>query len=115
CPGESCQGRTTGSGTSIPWASRAAFRETITESTTRGSRPLRPPQPRGTEKHMATKLFVGNLPHSTTDAGLSEFVTNAGFQVASAVVIRDKMTGTPEDSVLSSLAKAKTLSGQSPA
>jgi len=44
---------------------------------------------------MATKLFVGNLPHSTTDATLGEFVTNAGFQVASAVVIRDKMTGTP--------------------
>ncbi len=44
---------------------------------------------------MATKLFVGNLPHSTTDAALSEFVTNAGFQVASALVIRDKMTGTP--------------------
>jgi len=44
---------------------------------------------------MATKLFVGNLPHSTTDSGLSEFVSGAGFQVASAVVIRDKMTGTP--------------------
>jgi len=44
---------------------------------------------------MATKLFVGNLPHSATDASLGEFVTNAGFQVASAVVIRDKMTGTP--------------------
>jgi len=44
---------------------------------------------------MATKLFVGNLPHSTTDASLGEFVTNAGFQVASAVVIRDKMSGTP--------------------
>jgi len=44
---------------------------------------------------MATKLFVGNLPHSTTDAALSEFVTQAGFQVASAMVIRDKMTGTP--------------------
>jgi len=44
---------------------------------------------------MPTKLFVGNLPHSTTDAALNEFVTNAGFQVASAVVIRDKMTGTP--------------------
>jgi cold-inducible RNA-binding protein len=42
---------------------------------------------------MATKLFVGNLPHSTTDSSLSEFVTNAGCQVASAVVIRDKMTG----------------------
>jgi len=44
---------------------------------------------------MATKLFVGNLPHSTTDGALSDFVTNAGFQVASAVVIRDKMTGQP--------------------
>jgi RNA recognition motif-containing protein len=44
---------------------------------------------------MATKLFVGNLPHSITDVSLSEFVTGAGFQVASAMVIRDKMTGTP--------------------
>jgi len=44
---------------------------------------------------MATKLFVGNLPHSATDATLSEFVTGQGFQVASAVVVRDKMTGTP--------------------
>ena len=44
---------------------------------------------------MATKLFVGNLPRSATDASLGEFVTNAGFRVASAVVVRDKMTGTP--------------------
>jgi RNA recognition motif-containing protein len=42
---------------------------------------------------MAQRLFVGNLPRSVTDAVLSEFVTNAGFQVVSAVVIRDKMTG----------------------
>jgi RNA recognition motif-containing protein len=42
---------------------------------------------------MASKLYVGNLPHSTTDNALSDFVSNAGFQVASAVVIRDKMTG----------------------
>ena len=41
------------------------------------------------------KLFVGNLPHSTTDAALGDFVTNAGFQVATAVVIRDRMTGEP--------------------
>ena len=39
------------------------------------------------------KLFIGNLPHNATDSALNEFVTNAGFQVASAVVIRDKMTG----------------------
>jgi len=44
---------------------------------------------------MATKLFVGNLPHSATDQILNEFVSGAGFQVASAVVIRDKMTGMP--------------------
>jgi len=39
------------------------------------------------------RLFVGNLPHSATDSALEEFVTGAGFQVASAVVIRDKTTG----------------------
>jgi cold-inducible RNA-binding protein len=44
---------------------------------------------------MATKLFVGNLPHSATEQSLNEFVSGGGFQVASAVVIRDKMTGTP--------------------
>ena len=42
---------------------------------------------------MAQRLFVGNLPRSVTDSMLNEFVINAGFQVASAVVIRDKMTG----------------------
>jgi RNA recognition motif-containing protein len=42
---------------------------------------------------MATKLYVGNLPHSATDSSLNEFVTASGFQISSAVVIRDKMTG----------------------
>ena len=42
---------------------------------------------------MGQRLFVGNIPHSVTDAGLNDFVTAAGFQVASAVVIRDKMSG----------------------
>jgi RNA recognition motif-containing protein len=42
---------------------------------------------------MAQRLFVGNLPRGVTDNVLSEFVTNAGFQVVSATVIRDKMTG----------------------
>lgn len=41
------------------------------------------------------KLYIGNLPHSTTDGSLSDFVTNAGFSVASAVVIRDKISGEP--------------------
>ena len=45
---------------------------------------------------MPSKLFVANLPHSATDASLGEFVTKAGFQVASAVVVRDKITGTPQ-------------------
>jgi len=40
-----------------------------------------------------SKLYVGNLPHSATDGSLSEFVTNAGFKVASALVIKDKLTG----------------------
>jgi RNA recognition motif-containing protein len=40
-----------------------------------------------------SKLYVGNLPHSATDSSLSEFVTNAGFSVASALVIKDKLTG----------------------
>ena len=44
---------------------------------------------------MASKLYVGNLPHSATDGTLSDFVTNAGFTVATATVIRDKMTGDP--------------------
>jgi RNA recognition motif-containing protein len=42
---------------------------------------------------MGQRLFVGNVSHNVTDVQLSEFVTTAGFQVASAVVIRDKMTG----------------------
>jgi len=42
---------------------------------------------------MPQKLFVGNLPHEVTDSELGEFVSAAGFQPASAVVIRDKTTG----------------------
>jgi len=42
---------------------------------------------------MPQKLFVGNLPHEVTDAELNEFVSSAGFQIASAIVIRDKATG----------------------
>jgi cold-inducible RNA-binding protein len=40
-----------------------------------------------------SKLYVGNLPFNATDGSLSEFVTNAGFRVASAMVIKDKLTG----------------------
>jgi len=42
---------------------------------------------------MPQKLFVGNLPHEVTDTELQEFVSGAGVQSVSAVVIRDKMTG----------------------
>lgn len=44
---------------------------------------------------MGQRLFVGNVSHNVTDAQLRDFVTAAGFQVASAVIIRDKMTGQP--------------------
>jgi RNA recognition motif-containing protein len=58
---------------------------------------------------MASKLYVGNLPHSTTDAGLNEFVTNAGYQVASALVIRDKITGQPRGFGFVELAEGEDL------
>ncbi len=58
---------------------------------------------------MSRKLFIGNLPHSTTDAALSDFVTNAGFQVASAVVIRDRMTGEPRGFGFVELAEGEDL------
>jgi len=58
---------------------------------------------------MASKLFVGNLPHSTTDSALNDFVANAGFQVASAVVIKDKMTGTPRGFGFVELAEGEDL------
>jgi len=60
---------------------------------------------------MASKLFVGNLAHSTTESGLSDFVTNAGFQVASAVVIRDKMTGSPRGFGFVELAEGQDMAG----
>ena len=58
---------------------------------------------------MASKLYVGNLPHGTTDAGLNEFVTSAGYQVASALVIRDKMTGQPRGFGFVELAEGEDL------
>ncbi|MDE2188449.1 MAG: RNA-binding protein [Patescibacteria group bacterium] len=41
---------------------------------------------------MAKKLYVGNLPYSTTDASLKSHFEQAG-SVASASVIMDRMTG----------------------
>jgi RNA recognition motif-containing protein len=39
------------------------------------------------------KLYVGNLPHSVEDQDLVDWVTNEGFKVESARVIRDRDTG----------------------
>ncbi len=58
---------------------------------------------------MASKLFVGNLPHTATDSTLADFVANAGFRVASAVVIRDKMTGDPKGFGFVELAEGENL------
>jgi cold-inducible RNA-binding protein len=58
---------------------------------------------------MASKLFVGNLPRGVTDSSLAEFVTSAGFQVASAVVIRDRMTGNPKGFGFVELAEGEDL------
>lgn len=41
---------------------------------------------------MATKLYIGNLSYSTTDASMKDAFSKAG-SVVSATVIMDKMTG----------------------
>ena len=58
---------------------------------------------------MASKLFVGNLPHSISDGELSDFVTEAGFRVESAVVIQDKMTGQSKGFGFVELAQGENL------
>ena|SRR2546425_6051473 len=39
------------------------------------------------------KIFVGNIPHSSSDAELQQWVEAQGFQVESAQIIRDRSTG----------------------
>ena len=39
------------------------------------------------------KLFVGNIPHTSSDGDLQEWVESQGFNVESAQVIRDRSTG----------------------
>ncbi|MDZ4205760.1 MAG: RNA-binding protein [Patescibacteria group bacterium] len=41
---------------------------------------------------MATKLYVGGIPYSTTEAALSDLFAKAG-SVSSASIIIDRMTG----------------------
>lgn len=58
---------------------------------------------------MASKLFVGNLPRNVTDNDLADFVSSAGFQVSSAQVIRDRMTGDPKGFGFVELAEGTNL------
>ena len=60
---------------------------------------------------MALKLFVGNLPRSVSDGELSDFVTQAGFRVASALVIHDKMTGESKGFGFVELAEGENFQG----
>jgi len=58
-----------------------------------------------------SKLYVGNLPHSATDISLGEFVTKAGFNVVSALVIKDKLTGAARGFGFVELADGQDLQG----
>ena len=58
---------------------------------------------------MASKLFVGNLPFGTNDIALKDFVTKAGFHVASAVVTRDQVTGKPQEFGFVELAEGEDI------
>ena len=39
------------------------------------------------------KLFIGKIPHASSDAELQEWVESQGYQVESAQFIRDRSTG----------------------
>src|ERR1700745_1375830 len=39
------------------------------------------------------KLFIGNIPHASSDTELQQWVESQGFQVESAQIIRDRSTG----------------------
>jgi RNA recognition motif-containing protein len=39
------------------------------------------------------KLFVGNIPHASSDIELQNWVESQGFQVESVQIIRDRSTG----------------------
>ena len=40
-----------------------------------------------------TKIFVGNIPHGSSEGELQQWVESQGFQVESAQIIRDRSTG----------------------
>ena len=40
-----------------------------------------------------SKIFVGNIPHASSDAELQQWVESQGFHVDSVQIIRDRSTG----------------------
>jgi RNA recognition motif-containing protein len=47
----------------------------------------------GKGRMQMTKLFVGNIPHASSDLELQQWVESHGFHVESAQVIYDRVTG----------------------
>jgi RNA recognition motif-containing protein len=41
------------------------------------------------------KLFIGNIPHASSDAAVREWVESQGFRVNSVELIYDRATGKP--------------------
>ena len=41
------------------------------------------------------RLFIGNIPHGSSEAELQQWVHSMGFQTASAQIIIDRATGLP--------------------
>ncbi len=39
------------------------------------------------------KIFIGNIPHASSETELQQWVESQGFQVESAQIIRDQSTG----------------------
>ena len=39
------------------------------------------------------KVYVGNLEYAVTEDELKDFITEQGFQVKEAIVVKDKYTG----------------------
>jgi RNA recognition motif-containing protein len=45
------------------------------------------------KEHVMEKLFIGNVPHTSSDAELKSWVEAHGFLAESAEIIRDRSTG----------------------
>jgi RNA recognition motif-containing protein len=42
------------------------------------------------------KLFIGNIPHNSSEGELQEWIEAAGFSVERAEIMRDRSTGQPQ-------------------